>query len=135
MIAILVSVATSNASSKTCRNNPYILLVQGRFLGEKNVQYTIYKMNKKGVFVNEIRTKGRKFYNIECQRGCKYIIRFQSKKGDVKFLMVDATNSGYFGVNVDFTKPYDAKITYTKNGYSLIHLTDSNIKTNLLVSK
>jgi hypothetical protein len=45
--------------------------------------------------------------------------------------MVDATREGYFEVDVDFRKSYDAQIKYTKNGYSLVVLTSSGVKPDL----
>lgn len=102
----------------------YHLEVEGQIISGKHIHFTVYKLNKDGVFRVEKKGKVRKFYNYLCNKGCKYIFRFENKNGDVKFLMVDASREGYFGVNVDFSKPYDAKVHYTKNGYGLLILTN-----------
>jgi len=129
MIAILVSVATSHA--KPTHKDRYHLIVEGSFLGQRNISCTVYKMDQNGTFYSEERTKVRKHFQLRCKRGEKYIVRFQDKKGNTKFLMIDASKAGYFGVNVDFTRGYDAVIKYTKNGYSLTPLTASNMQSSI----
>lgn len=123
----VMCLVTTTTEAKT--KDPYHLLVQGEFLSQKHISYTVYKYDvKKDKFVSESRTKARKYFLIHCDRGCKYIVRFQDKKGNTKFLMIDATREGEFVVDVDFRKPYDALLKHTKNGYSLTPLTNSTVK-------
>lgn len=131
LLITLVCVVTTKLEAKT--KDPYHLLVQGEFLAKKNISYTVYKYDvKNDKFVSESRTKARKYFLISCDRGCKYIVRFQDKKGNTKFLLIDATREGEFVVDVDFSKPYDGMLRHTKNGYSLTPLTNSTVKKDYL---
>lgn len=132
MLATVLCVVSSAAKSNPPAKDPYHLVVEGEFLAQKHVQYTVYKLDAKtGVFISESHNKGRKYFHIMCDRGSKYIIRFQDRKGNVKFLMVEATREGYYGVNVDFNKPYDAMVKYTKNGYDVMLLTSSGMNQSI----
>lgn len=107
--------------------DPHHLILEGEFLHKKNINYTVYKMNHEGTFVSEYRSKARKYYSIACDLGAKYLIRFQDKNQNVKFLMIDVTQTGTFIIDVDFCKEYDAVLKLTKNGYSLTPLTNKPI--------
>jgi hypothetical protein len=127
-----VDLSAGNSVTKPRVKDPYHLEIAGEFVAQRNINYTVFKYNKDSeTFVKEERGKARKYFHFTCNRGCKYIIRFQDKSGNVKFLMVDATREGYFEVDVDFRKSYDAQIKYTKNGYSLVVLTSSGVKPDL----
>lgn len=133
MLATALCIVSSVSKSSTNpMKDPYHLVVEGTFLAEKHVQYTVYKLDEKtGAFVSESRNKGKKYFSVVCDKGSKYIIRFQDRKGNVKFLMIEATKEGYFGVNVDFNRSYDAVVKYSKNGYSVTPLTNSGINLDL----
>lgn len=133
VIAVLLcAVDLSAGNTVTKSKDKFHLIVEGAFLNEKNVQYTIFKEDlRTGTFKSESRAKSRKYYYLSCDVGCRYIVRFENKKGDVKFLMIDASNAGYFGVNVDFSRSYDARIQYTKNGYDILPLTNSGLKPDI----
>jgi len=127
-----VDLSAGNTVTKLKIKDPYHLEIEGEFIAQRHIEYTVFKYNKKTEsFISEERGKARRYYHFVCDRGCKYIIRFQDKHGNVKFLMVDATREGYFGVNVDFRKSYDAQIKYTKNGYSLTVLTSSGMRPDI----
>lgn len=130
MFIMLMSVISLQAKHR----DPYHFVVEGEFLAEKNINYTVFKEATSGKFVAIEHTKARKYYRVECNTGEKYIIRFQNKKGDTKFLMIDAVQSGYFIADVDWRKPYDAKIILEKIGYCLIPLTNMT-KLALLAQK
>lgn len=132
-ILCAVDLSAGNTVTKPKVKDPYHLEVEGQILSDKNIHFTVYKMNEDGVFRVEERGKIRKYYHLMCDRGSKYILRFENKKGDVKFLMVDATKAGYFGVNVDFSRPYDAKIYYAKNGYDLSVINSLELRPDDLV--
>lgn len=119
LIVVLLCITSVQGKTK----DPYHLILEGEFLHQKNVNYTVYKMNNEGTFVSEYRSKARKYYSITCDVGAKYLIRFQDKNQNVKFLMLDVTQSGTFTIDVDFCKEYDAVLRLTKNGYSLTPLT------------
>jgi len=97
----------------------YHFIVEGEFLSQKNINYTIFEENKDGKFVAVDHVKAKKYYFVECKVGKKYIVRFQNKEGDVKFLMIDAAKYGYYQVDVDWNNPHDAKITLEKIGYAV----------------
>jgi len=124
MLVMLVSM-TALAGKEKIRD-PYHFVVEGSFLSSKNVSYTVFKENKEGTFVCIERTKAHKVYRVECNTNGRYIVRFQNKKGDVKFLMIDASTYGYFQADVDWNKPYDGLIKKEKIGYCLVALTSGN---------
>ncbi|TXG80304.1 MAG: hypothetical protein E6R13_08230 [Spirochaetes bacterium] len=96
IIVILLCVTTSQVKAK----DPYHLIVEGEFLHKKNISYTVFQEDQKGNFVSIEHVKARKYYHVECNTGHRYIIRFQNKKGNVKFLMIDAVQRGYFIADV-----------------------------------
>lgn len=135
IVAALLCVADLNAGNMVTKpvvKDPYHLIVEGQFLAEKHIQYTVYKKDARGIFVSEFRDKAKKYFYVSCDKGSEYIVRFQDKHGNVKFLMIDATKEGYFQVDVDFAKPYDAKIYLTKVGYALTPLTNSAIRPDIV---
>jgi hypothetical protein len=127
VLATVLCVVSTVSKSEVKYKDPYHFIVEGQFLAKKNVHYTVYKQDKSGAFVSESRNKSRKYYSVTLDVGCKYIIRFQDKEGNVKFLMVDASKPGYYGINVDFTRSFDAQLRVTKVGYAVIPLTDNPI--------
>lgn len=123
-IVIIMLVSMVSFAGKDKSRDRHHFIVEGSFLSQKNISYTVYQENQEGKFVAIERSKARKYYSFVFNTGHKYIIRFQNKKGDVKFLMVDAVQRGYFMVDVDWRKPYDGKITYEKIGYCLTPFTN-----------
>ncbi len=127
---ILSSVnATINSKTKP-RRDPHHLLLEGKFLAEKNITYTIYKMDREGTFVKESRNKAKRTFSIKCNVGDRYIVRFEDKKHNVKFLMMDITKSGKFTIDVDFSIPYDAVLKFTAVGYRLTRLVSNPVANN-----
>lgn len=122
MCIMLVSMTALSGKPK----DPFHLIVEGSFLSSKNIHYTVYKETKQGTFVSIEHTKAHKYYHIECNTGDKYLVRFQNKKGNVKFLMIDASTYGYFQADVDWSKSYDGLIKKEKVGYCLVALTKGN---------
>lgn len=127
IIATILCVADLSAGNLVTKpmKDPYHLTVEGKFLNEKHIVCTIYMMDQRGVFVRDLRMKCKKYYSFVFDIGRKYIVRFEDKNSNVKFLMVDVTRNGYFIADVDFSKKYDAKLYVTKNGYTLMPLTAS----------
>lgn len=122
MLVMLVSVTALAGKTK----DPYHFVVEGEFLADKNIHCTIFEQDKSGNFVALEHTKARKYFHVECNVGHKYIVRFQNKKGDVKFLMIDASTNGYFQTDVDWKRPFDGLIKKEKIGYCLTVLTNGN---------
>jgi hypothetical protein len=116
IMLIMLSVTTLTAK------DPYHFIVQGSFIADKNIKYTIFKMEKNGALVAIEHVKGRKYYFVECNVGDKYVVRFQNKKGNVKFLMIDASANGYFQADLDWTQPYDGWIKREKAKYKLTRI-------------
>jgi hypothetical protein len=129
MCIMLMSVMTLTGKNR----DRYHFIVEGEFLADKNISYTIFQQDQTGKFVAIEHVKSRKYFLVECNTGHKYIVRFQNKKGDVKFLMIDAVERGYFMVDVDWSKPYDGKITLEKTGYALTPFT--NIPRSALIAQ
>lgn len=120
MIVMLVGMTSLQSKGKDAD----YFIVEGSFLVSKNVYYTVYQQNSEGTFVSVEHTKAHKSYHIKCDAGYKYMVRFQNKKGDVKFLLIDASTTGYFRADVDWSKPYDGLIKKYKIGYCLTALTN-----------
>lgn len=135
VIAVLlctVDLSAGNVVTKPSKD-PFHLILEGKFLNEKNINCTVYVLDEsKGTFVSELRTKFKRYYSFSFNVGSKYIVRFEDKNQNVKFLMVDVTKSGYFMTDVDFARKYDAKLYVTKIGYTLLPLTDSRRNPELL---
>lgn len=123
---MLVSVICSgnNPHSTREKKDRFHLVVEGSFLNQKNVNYTVFQMDAEGTFVSTEHIKARKYFSVVLDVNAKYIIRFEDKKHNVKFLIVDATRSGHFVVDVDFSKPHDAVLRMTKVGYAITPLTN-----------
>ena len=121
---MLVSIvySTNNSNLPTLKKDKYHLIVEGSFLYQKNVNYTVYEMNREGTFVSTDHVKARKYFSLVLEVSKKYIIRFEDKGHNVKFLIIDASESGTFEVDVDFSKPHDAILKMTKVGYAVTPL-------------
>ena len=123
IIMLICMVAFSPSVTAKTKKDPYHFIVEGAILAQKNISYTVFKMdNKSGDFVSESHCKIRKHFSVMCDVGFKYIVRFQDKKGNVKFLMLDVTRNGSFTVDVDFTTPWDGLLKYTPIGYRLTRI-------------
>jgi len=118
MMIIILSVVSLQA------REPSYFIVEGSFIADKNINYTVFKMDKAGDLIAIEHVKGRKHYFVECNVGEKYVVRFQNKNGDVKFLMIHATTKGYFQADIDWTIPYDGMIKEEEIGYTLTRLTN-----------
>lgn len=124
---MLVSMVYSgtNPSIKSVKDK-FHFVVEGSFLNQKNVNYTVYQMDREGTFVSIDHVKAKKHFSVVLDVSSKYIIRFEDKKHNVKFLIVDASQSGHFTVDVDFSKPHDAILKMTKIGYAITPLKSGN---------
>lgn len=123
IIMLMCMVAFSSSFTAKTKKDPYHFIVEGAILAQKNITYTVFKMdNTTGTFVSESHMKVRKYFSVMCDVGFKYIVRFQDKKGNVKFLMLDVTRNGSFTVDVDFEKPWDGLLKYTHMGYKLTRI-------------
>jgi len=120
MMFVILGVTTLQAKVK----DPQNFIVEGSFIADKNITYTIFKMDQVGDLIAIEHVKGHKHYFVECNVGDKYVVRFQNKKGDVKFLMIDATSTGYFEADIDWNVPYDGLIKEEKVGYSLSRISN-----------
>jgi len=120
MMFVILGVTTLQAKVK----DPQNFIVEGSFIADKNITYTVFKMDKAGDLIAIEHVKGRKHYFVECNVGEKYVVRFQNKNGDVKFLMIHATTKGYFQADIDWTIPYDGMIKEEEIGYTLTRLTN-----------
>lgn len=130
MLSILLLVSVVANSKPNQKKDRFHLIVEGKFIAKKHITYTIMKEDNKGVFVVQERIKAKKYYHIECNVGERYIVRFEDKEHNVKFLMIEPQEGGYFVADVDFSRSHDAKLYLTKNGYSLLPLTSSTIARN-----
>lgn len=123
MIMLVSTICSSNNPHPTReKKDRFHLVVEGSFLNQKNVNYTVFEMDKEGTFVSTEHVKARKYFSLQLDVNAKYIIRFEDKKHNVKFLIIDAARSGHFVVDVDFSKPHDAILRVTKVGYAITPL-------------
>ncbi len=124
IVSIMMITLVSMVSLAGNNKDRYHFVVEGEFLSQKKISYTVFQEDQKGNFVAIEHVKARKSYHVVCNTGHRYIVRFQNKKGDVKFLMIDAVQRGYFIADVDWRKPFDGKITLEKIGYCLTPFTN-----------
>lgn len=121
-ILLLISVVVN---SKPNHKDRFHLIVKGKFLVKKHITYTILKEDNKGVFVVQEKIKANRYYHVQCNVGERYIIRFEDRQHNIKFLMIEPQEGGYFVADVDFSKSYNARLHLTKDGYSLLPFTNS----------
>lgn len=114
MLITLASVTTLSAKTK----DPYHFILEGEHLNDKNISYSLFQ-EKNGELVLIEKSKSHKYYLLELNVGETYVIAFKNKKGTEKILIIEASKSGNFMVDVDWNVPTNAKITADKDEYKI----------------
>jgi len=107
MMLTITSVATN-------KHDDDILVVEGKFVAQTNVNYKVYEIQADSSLKEVFSHKSLAYFTCELEVGNHYVICFTSQTQEVKKLYVDVTESGSFQVLVDFNKPNSAELTYNK---------------------
>ena len=100
---------SSFAGNKPTSDNS--LTLSGNFLKSKNVSYSVCAVNEDMSCTEIISGKGLFMYKIDLEVGKEYVITFT--KGDkVKNLYVTVTDAGWGEIDVDFSNPNSAQMTW-----------------------
>lgn len=99
---------------------PKFLQLKGSFLNETNITYVIYKLDtEKNSYVKEKIAVGKNSFTAKCEKDSKYLIEFETATHEIKFLVVHATITGRFYIDVDFSDEHSAQLEFNKNKYKL----------------
>ena len=103
--------------------------VQGKFISEHSVNYEVYVINSDSTLELVTSDCALKFFTIDIEIGKEYLVKFISRDNKVKYLTIDASEYGGFGVDVDFERSGSARLSYNpyKNQYSIVPLETSEI--------
>lgn len=98
--------------------------IQGKFISENNVHYEVYIINPDSTLELVTTDCALKFFTIDIQVGNEYLIKFISKDNQEKYLYINASEYGGFGVDVDFNRKGSARLAYDLNqhDYSIMPL-------------
>lgn len=102
-------------------NDNEILTVEGKFMAQKNVKYTVFEYQEDGTLLEVFSGKGNQYFAVTLTTGNHYVVNFVSLNNEVKSLFIDADESGTFQLIVDFTKPNAGVLKYNskKSVYEL----------------
>lgn len=120
MVLLLVANLLS-VSASTETNKPHSFKIEGAILAERYVHYEVYMVNKDSTLKALDNGKAPKDFVMEFKVGSCYLIKFTSRKNEVKYLYVDACVKGVFIIDVDFNQKGSAKLSYnnTKSKYQI----------------
>ena len=117
LVMILSSASSSTSQINKSKDNP--LIIEGSFIGERNIVCTLYKLDAAGNFIQQHTKKFKKDFTVYCEIGSNYIIQFTDESNNTKLLLVEATVAGQYVLDVDFSTAYNAALRHNGNGYSL----------------
>lgn len=103
--------------------------IQGKFISENNVSYEVYTINTDNTLQLVEADCALKFFTIDVSVGNKYLIKFISKDNKEKYLYIDASEYGGFGIDVDFNRNGSARLVFDsyKNSYSVVPLETADL--------
>ena len=103
--------------------------IQGKFIAEHQVHFEVYTINSDSTLELVSVDCAFKFFNIDINVGDSYLIKFVSDEQMVKYLYVDVTEYGGFGIDVDFNRQGSARLVYDPYiaRYSVIQLNTADI--------
>lgn len=129
-MSIMMLVSIVGQSMEKVKRDPYHLILEGRFLSEKGVKYELYKVEGIDYSVKELSSSGNKYFSVQIDVGAKYVMKFTSKSGKVKYLNIEVQSPGYLAIDVDFSNDSSANLVYNKskkNGYDLRKIQEDEI--------
>jgi len=114
LIVLLLVANLLPVSASTENNKSYSFKIEGVILAEKYVHYEVYMVTDDSTLKALDNGKTPKNFIMEFKTGNCYLIKFTSRKNEVKYLYIDACTKGTFCVDVDFEKKGSAKLSYNK---------------------
>jgi hypothetical protein len=129
-ICVVMMISLACSSNNQINNNKHKkLLIEGYFVGERNVVCTLYKLDSAGNFIQEEKKNYRNGFIFSCEIGFTYVIQFTNKDLSTKLLLVEATVADQYALDVDFTSTWNATLKHQGNGYSLHSINKEQSKT------
>lgn len=93
-------------------NKSKVLEVEGKFLTEKFASYEVFQGDASGNFIEVACEQHKKEFRVSLEINKIYKIKFISKSGIEKELIIEVTKEGSFKVDVDFSTDNSAKLIY-----------------------
>ena len=98
--------------------------VEGNFLHQKHVSYTLYELEDNGTYKELISSHGRKAYSVQCNTKTTYLIKFVDKTQTVKYLEFRIDRVKDIVVDVDFSTNQSIKLLYDKKGLKITDMSN-----------
>ena len=113
MISLIVNLFPVSASTEN--NKPNSFKIEGLILAERYVHYEVYMVNEDSTLKALDNGKTPRDFVMEFKTGSCYLVKFTSRRNEVKYLYIDACVKGSFTVDVDFNMKGSAKLSYNNN--------------------
>lgn len=99
-----------------------VINVEGKFLHQKNITYTLYELQSNGTYKRLETNKGRKSYALRLHTNTTYVIKFVDKSLTVKFLELRIEKPTDIIVDVDFNTNKSIRVIYNRQGLKVIDM-------------
>jgi hypothetical protein len=129
MLSLVLLTMSLICMSAQGSNPASVFTLQGKFISEHSVQYDVYTINTDSTLELVSSDCALKFFNIEVEVGKEYVIKFVSRDGLAKYLYVDVTATGGFGIDVDFNRNGSARLSFNpdQGEYKVVPLETTEI--------
>ena len=128
VLVVLSLMLMSIVANSAVKNDRFHLVLEGKFISEKNVTYELYKMDEQNKIIQECSLKGKKYFSVQVDVGARYVMKFTSESGLVKYLNIEVQTNGYLAIDIDFNNDNSATLVYNKHyGYDLKHVEEEKI--------
>jgi hypothetical protein len=99
-----------------------VINVEGKFLHQKNITYTLYELQSNGTYKRLETNKGRKSYALRLHTNTTYVIKFVDKSLTVKFLELRIEKPTDMLIDVDFNTNKSIRVIYNRQGLKVIDM-------------
>lgn len=106
-------------STNTVRKDKDHLILEGRFIAEKQVSYEVFEVGNDQILTLQSSNTGKYEYSIRVNVDKNYLVKFSAASGQVKYLSITVQKYGYVIVDIDFRTKQSANLTYGRWYYTL----------------
>ena len=123
-LAILTAILFALTSYSAIK--PRIIMVEGNFLHDKNIKFTLYQVDSLGKYIELESSEAKKTYYVKCYTKTKYVLKFESKN-KVKYMEFEIKIHKNVQVDVDFNTDDNIHMEYSGNGLIIKKLNPTEI--------
>jgi hypothetical protein len=111
-------------------SKPRVITVEGNFLHQKHVSYTLYELEDNGAYKELVSSHGRKMYSVKCNTKTTYLIKFVDKTQTIKYLELRIDRAKDIVIDIDFSTNQSIKLLYDKKGLKITDMSNDALALN-----